>query len=231
MLLVSALLCLIAGLWWTVGPFLSGNDDRGAERLAPVALLPTTWFGDYAGLENDAGNVALFFGSLLLAQWMLLRPRSGWKIRLTETGRPLKTAVVAAAFMAMMLSSGATAVLMELVGVWDDVGSDENWELLIAGNLALWLLWGIVFHFHWRNGTRFQQLRAMARGLIIGSLLELIVAAGVFAWKTDEENCYCFRGSYVGLVFGATVMIWSFGPGLILLFLREARYAERIRQS
>ncbi len=227
------MLCLIAGLWWTVGPFLSGDDDRGTERLAPVALLPTSWLGDYLGLDSDngAGHLSLFFGSLLLTQWMFLRPRTGFRIRMADTGRPLTTAVVAAAFMAMMLSSGAAALLMELVGVWDAVAGDENWELLVGGNLALWLLWAVVFRFHWKNGTRFQQLQAMARGLIIGSFLELIVAAGVFVWKTDEENCYCVRGSYVGLVFGATVMIWAFGPGLILLFLREARYAEKIRQS
>jgi hypothetical protein len=64
----------------------------------------------------------------------------------------------------------------------------------------------------------------MARGLIIGSVLELIVAAGVFIWKTDEDNCWCARGSYTGLVFGATVMIWAFGPGLLFLFLREQAY-------
>jgi hypothetical protein len=30
--------------------------------------------------------------------------------------------------------------------------------------------------------------------------------------------------SYTGLVFGATVMIWAFGPGLLFLFLREQGY-------
>ncbi len=39
-------------------------------------------------------------------------------------------------------------------------------------------------------------------------------------------------GSYAGLVLGATVMIWAFGPGLLFLFLREARYrTERLAVS
>ncbi len=71
----------------------------------------------------------------------------------------------------------------------------------------------------------------MARGLIVGSVLELLVASGVFVWKSDEDSCWCARGSYVGLVFGATVMIWAFGPGLVLVFFREARYHRKAGPS
>jgi hypothetical protein len=46
----------------------------------------------------------------------------------------------------------------------------------------------------------------------------------VYVWKTDEDDCWCARGSYTALVFSATVMLWAFGPGLLFLFLREARY-------
>lgn len=144
-----------------------------------------------------------------------------------ETARPMKTAVAAAAFMAMMLSFGAFAISMELFDVWGRFAGDEEWAVSLVGAVVvLWLLWAIVFHAYWRKGTRFQQLRAMARGLIVGSLLELFVAIGVFVWKSDSDNCYCLRGSYTGLVFGATVMIWAFGPGLLFLFLREQTYGR-----
>lgn len=32
---------------------------------------------------------------------------------------------------------------------------------------------------------------------------------------------WCARGSYTGIVFGATVLIWAFGPALLPLFLRQ----------
>jgi hypothetical protein len=64
----------------------------------------------------------------------------------------------------------------------------------------------------------------MAHALLVGSILELLVATGVYVWKTDEDNCWCARGSYTALVFSATAMLWAFGPGLLFLFLREARY-------
>jgi hypothetical protein len=211
---------------------LSSDADQDV-RLAPIGLLPISWLAEILDPESNSylAQLALFLGTLLVTQWMFLRPRQGFHLRLAETGRPLKTAVFAAAFMAMMISFGGFALLAEIVGVWDDVAGGEDWELLVVLNLVLWLAWAVVFHFHWRKGTRFQQLEGMARSLIRGSLLELIVAAGVFVWKTDEEDCYCVRGSYVGLVFSATVMIWAFGPGLRFLFLREARYTRRLPHS
>jgi len=226
-LLVLALMCLCAGLCWTAGPLLSGDDD--GTRIVPVVFLPNTWLASHLGIDSEFNNyplqLALFFGVLLLIQWMFLRPRSGWRARMAEPARPIKTAVAAAAYMAMMLSVGAVAVLMELFEVWDDIVDNEELEgPFIAAVVVLWLLWAIVFYAYWRKGTRFQQAQTMCRGLIVGSILELLVATGVYVWKSDPHDCWCGRGSYTGLVFGATVMIWAFGPGLLFLFLREAQY-------
>ena len=37
----------------------------------------------------------------------------------------------------------------------------------------------------------------------------------------DDNDCYCATGSYTGLILGGTVLLWTFGPGLVLMFLRE----------
>jgi hypothetical protein len=210
---------------------MSGDLDEGGTRIVPVVFLPTTWLAARLGLDPEFNDypvqLALFFGLLLLTQWMFLRPRRGWRLRMAETGRPMKTAVAAAAWVAAMLTLAATAVVLELVDVWDDIMDDEGYAKYVMGALlVLWILWAIVFYAYWRSGTRLHQLGTMVRGLIVGSFLELFVAAGVFIWKEDPDDCYCARGSYTGLVFGATVMIWAFGPGLIFLFLREARYSR-----
>jgi hypothetical protein len=221
--LALALACLAAALWWIAAPLLYGDLDEASERTVPLSLL--------TGLSSDSHaiylvHLALFFGALLLTQWMFLRPRRGWSVRLTETGRPMTSAMLASALMAMMLSLAGIATLLELFELWDDVVQGNRWLAIPVGAWILWLLWAGVFYAYWTKGTRFEQLKGMARGLIAGSVLELLVSTGVFVWKTDEENCYCARGSYVGLVFGATVMIWAFGPGLVFLFLREARYGR-----
>jgi hypothetical protein len=232
-LLAVALAFLLAGIYWTTGPLLSGDG----ARLAPLYLLPTSVLADT--LEGDSGTddvrpvVVLFLGLLLVTQWMFLRPRRGFRVRMGEEARPLKTAVAAAAFMAAMLSVAAIAVVLEVFHAWNDVlnGLDERVALIAVLWFAVWLLWATVFYVYWKKGTHFEQWRAMARGLIVGSMLELFVASGVFVWKSDDDNCWCGRGSYTGLVFGATVMIWAFGPGLVLLFFREARYRRKAESS
>ena len=221
-LLVLALTCLAGSLWWIAGPFLHGELNEGSTRAVPLSLLTGLTESDSDGFYGI--HLALFLGMLLLSQWMFLRPRRGWTVRLAESSRPMRTAVVAAALMAMMLSLAWVATLLEWVGLWDDVGEDERWVAIPVIAWIVWLLWTGVFYLHWRKGDRFEQLRTMAHGLLVGSVLELIVATGVFLWKSDEDDCWCARGSYTGLVFGATVMIWVFGPGLLFLFLREQRY-------
>jgi hypothetical protein len=64
------------------------------------------------------------------------------------------------------------------------------------------------------------------RGLIAGSVLELFVAVPIYATRQDE--CYCARGSYAGLVFGTTVLLWAFGPGVFLLFVKEKHRREKL---
>jgi hypothetical protein len=227
-LFALALLSILGGFYWTLSPLLSGDG----ARLVPLFFLPTAWLANR--LQGDAGSdevwgfVLLFLGLLLASQWMFLRPRRGFRVRMAEAARPLKTAVVAAAFMAAMLSFGAVAVVLELFRVWNDVSSGDELKGWVIGLWAgLWLLWGIVFYVYWGKGTRFQQWRVMARGLVVGSVLELLVATGVYLWKSDDDDCWCARGSYTALVFSATVLIWAFGPGLVLLFLREARYPRK----
>ena len=65
------------------------------------------------------------------------------------------------------------------------------------------------------------------RGLIAGSILELFVSIPIFV--TRQDDCYCARSSYTGLVFGATALLWAFGPGVLLLFLREKRRIEGLK--
>ena len=228
-LLFLALICLMASLWWSAAPLVLDIED-GTARIAPLWLLPTALWNVFLEIDSDsaeyAANVVGFLGALLLGQWMFLRPRRGFLLRLGETARPMRTAVVAAAFLAMMLTVGAIATLLELAELWKEI-LDNGWYVPAAA-AVVWLVWGVLFYAYWRKGTRFEQLRRMVHGLIAGSILELLVATGVYAWKPDSDDCWCARGSYAGLVLSATVMIWAFGPGLLFLFLREKRYRRGI---
>jgi hypothetical protein len=224
LLLVLGESCLLGFVWWIAGPLLFGENF---ETAAPIIWwLPTSLLNFVLPEEASDSmiygfHLAIFFACMLLTQWFFLRPRREWRVGLGETARPMKTAIVAAAFMAMMLTVGATLTVLELIELSEAI--DNEWVVPLAATVV-WVVWALLFYAYWKKGTRLDQLRTMAHRLIVGSVLELFVATGVFVSKPDSENCWCARGSYAGLVFGATVMIWAFGPGLIFLFLREARY-------
>ncbi len=100
------------------------------------------------------------------------------------------------------------------------------WPGLVAIALA-WSAWALIFWRYWRAGDRYTQLTRMIRGLLVGSILEVFVATAVHAFAYRRDECHCCRGSYTGLVFGGTALLWVFGPGIILLYRRE-RHRQRL---
>jgi len=66
----------------------------------------------------------------------------------------------------------------------------------------------------------------------VGSILEVLVSGPIQALTAEhaggiKENCYCAKGSYTGLVFGLTALLWLFGPGVAFLALREKLRRQR----
>ena len=236
--LLTGLTLLATGLFWLAGELLFTHAE--AVRVAPAWLIYLLTVGVEAGEYTTIVYIPVFLGLIIIGQWLFLRPRSDWRVQLAESGRPLRTAVATAAFLAMLLSGGLILTLLELFKpglpghIFD--GLDGNREYtgplvwFYLTGLLLWLLWAIIFYVYWRQGRQTTRLGRMIAGLLAGSILELFVAIGVYAWNPQKEDCWCARGSYTGLVFGATVMIWLFGPGLLLLFLKKQR-DRRARQD
>ncbi|GEM_PF-971085 len=100
------------------------------------------------------------------------------------------------------------------------------WPGLLAIGVA-WALWAFLFWRYWKAGDRYTQMTKMIRGLLVGSVLEVFVATTVHAFAYRRDDCYCCRGSYTGLVFGGTALLWVFGPGIVLLYKRE-KYRQRL---
>jgi hypothetical protein len=242
-LLAFALSCIAADLAWVLGDRFI-DEVAGQHGLLPWATLFLT---SIDGESPAVVHYLLFFGGILLAQWLFLRPRGDWRVQLAERARPMKSAIAVAAFMAMLLSVGAIATILEVfdANLWNLLERAGDWFARertdrppwawYALILASWSLWAAVFYVYWREGERSSRLGRMIAALVAGSLLELVVAVGVYAWNPQNDECWCGRGSFTGIVFGATVMIWAFGPGLLLLFLRrqreqDARRATRARR-
>jgi hypothetical protein len=98
------------------------------------------------------------------------------------------------------------------------------WPIII-----LWIVWGIIFLLLLFNKGKYNIFRNLILTLIAGSMLELLPA--VFMHLTvSKRGCFAGISTGMGVAFGLVVMIWSFGPGVILLFIRE-KYKAELREK
>jgi hypothetical protein len=231
--LIAGVLCTLAGVFWIF------NLSWPKWEIFPGDIKPGAGLLGVMGFWCTEGNYAIwaagYLGIFLITQWFFLGPRGSWRVRLSAGGRPLRLSILCAALMAALLTVGLLAVLDETTGVWhtlafaapsDGVKDSDGLEPLIwpvATALGIsWLAWAIIFFVYWRRGNQADPLGGMLRALMGGSILELLIATPVHVLVLrSNDKCYCERGSYTGLVLGGTVLLWTFGPGLVLLFLRE----------
>jgi hypothetical protein len=227
-ILVVGILFTIAGIIWAILPLLLSNAEDFAGLFGTVLIL------NQLATDSELAygiNVAIVIGLLLLAQWAFLRPGKGWTIRMATVGRPLKTSIFAAGVIAMLLTVGFVALLLELPNWWEGImGVDSYWGIICVWitMLFIWGIWSWIFFVYWRQGDRYTQSGRMIRGLVAGSILEIIIAVPVHIWATRQRECYCCRGTYTTLILAATVLIWAFGPGIVLLYMREKRRIEKL---
>jgi len=227
-ILIAGIFYLLAAIAWAILPLTPIFDKCDAEKsFCPMGLLETPLTpGGASGEGAYAAGVLALIGSLLLAQWMFVRPRGAWVARLASQGKPLKSAIIAAAAMAMLLTLGVFSLVCELVAherweFWMDKGFDSSWPMLYLAMLAVWIVWVLIFAVYWRQGDRYTQLGRMIRALVAGSFLEAFVAVPVHVAVRRPNECYCSRGTYTTLVCAGTVLFWAFGPGIVLLYARE----------
>ena len=224
-LLILWVLCVTFGLVWLWGIYF----DFGAGLMGtPISALfgsAVMTFGDVTW-QIYACAVFIYAGLFFFTQWLFLCPGKLWKIKLSETPRPMKKAAVGVAFAAALLTAGLVYSILDLF--FTDILDSPVFSgcIIIPIPLVLWLLWSVIFWVYLRQKDSFTWSGRIIRGLIAGSILELFVSIPIFV--TRQDDCYCARGSYTGLVFGVTALLWAFGPGVFLLFLREKHRIEKL---
>ncbi len=236
LILIAGVVYVLLAVGWLVGPYLNEpffDHDFSIAGLFGTPLSP----GGLIELEElgYAANLVLVVGLLLIAQWAFLRPGSGFTVQLKDKGRPLKSAVISAAVMAMLLTTGGIAVLMELPDWWQptmEVHDGKGVFYIWGGMLIIWVVWAAIFFVYWREGDRYTRMGKMIRALIAGSILEVFIAVPVHVWAVNQQrDCYCCRGTYTTLVLAGTVLLWAFGPGIVLLYWREKYRRQQLLPS
>jgi hypothetical protein len=226
LILVGGIVYALAAVGWLLWPLFESTHPTA---FYPSGLLGTPFIVHEIQAPEYAVEILLFLALILLAQWAFLRPARGWTVRVALEGHPLRRAVGVAAFMAALLTAGAVALVLELPDWWA-VSANEpaNYLGLWLVFLLIWGVWIYIFARYWRDGDEYTRLGRMIRGLVAGSLLEVLVAVPVHLAVMRTRECYCRRGTYTTLIFAGTVLLWAFGPGILLLYARERYRRNRL---
>ena len=231
LLLGGAVACIGLFVAWLLLPLLGDampNFAKWGVVGTPIALVRTD------DAQTVIANNAAFLGLLLLTQWAFLRPVRRGALRGDGSVRPRWHAVAAVAFVAMLLCTALVATVLEMPDWWRGTLEADNGlgPMVWYAMLATWAAWFLVFLVYFRKGDFLARAEVVVRTLIRGSCLELCVAipTHAFVYRRHGDDCYCVRGSYTGLVLGTAVLLWAFGPGLVLLFWREKQRREPILQ-
>jgi len=101
---------------------------------------------------------------------------------------------------------------------------DQLFILHMLGLVALfWLVWGLIFHHFAKSDEAETLVQRTTRWLLRGSILELLVAVPSHIITRQREDCCAPMLSFWGIVTGISVMLMSFGPGVLFLFARRMR--------
>ena len=142
--------------------------------------------------------------------------------------RRLVIPVIIAAVMMTVLAAGITSALGELI--FHNAG---DWFLYVFWTIIAlsWLAWSVIFFIWGMKNEKYKTLRNFISTIFAGSLLTLIVSIPSHIIVSKRPGCMVGLGTALGICSGIFVMLWAFGPGIILLFLREKRKAELLRNG
>ncbi len=93
--------------------------------------------------------------------------------------------------------------------------------------LISWMLWALVFFRLLRHDDAESMTGRLARWLLRGSILELLIAVPSHVVARHRGECCAPAATFWGIVCGLTVMLISFGPGVFFLFAGRMKHLQR----
>ncbi len=188
----------------------------------------------------DAGDPSVLLvilpGFLLAAtQVAFLLPVFSRRVRgNTQTGRPLKLSIIAAALAGAILTVG---LLYSFVELWiddepfpwnwaSDLGLDEEicGSLIIWGQIVIgWFIWSVILLLFMGRGNPRTLHRRLVMVIFAGTLIELLITIPIDIMVRRRTDCYCATGSFIALCCSVWAIFWLCGPGAVLLLTRKRR--------
>ena len=199
----------------------------GLFGMAYMGTLPE-WFFFLEGLHKELFWTVLLLVLTIGSQALFIFGSGTINLCQPIRRRRLVIPVIIATFMMAVLVAGLFLSLMEL---FEMEGNDwSQYVFWIILGLA-WAGWSIAFFLECVDTDRYTTVRNLISVILAGSLIELLVAVPSHLIVSRRPGCFVGIMTAMGISGGIAVMLWSFGPGVILLFLREKRDTERAREK
>ena len=199
-----------------------------------LAFLPESVRGLRKLVEIRNNDAAYFWAALstwvlvlgLVQMCLLVVP-----VRMAA-GRPVKHRHVIWPLLAAMVMLGlmASAMWLAVAETLDNTqwATDATWPAAAGVTFAMWLIWLLIFPFY--VGVREPRtfMSRLARMLLAGSILELLIAVPAHVIARVRDYCCAGFGTFVGLAAGLSVMLLAFGPAVFFLLLRRVQSLRRL---
>lgn len=157
---------------------------------------------------------------------LLLVPVDLARERPLSRRRLLVPVLVTGVLSSLLMLAGLGSLVMGFAGDnVDKVFSPLALELLPLP--FLWSVWGWVFYCYYRTREPGALVARLMTGMLRGSILELLVAVPSHIAARRRDDCCAPAMTFLGIVTGLSLMLMSFGPGVLYLFARRIRDLRR----
>ena len=170
---------------------------------------------------------------LICAELLLLFVPVHYTERRPQSRRPLLVPIVTSALLMGVLTFLFFGSI--LLAIWGDDGPPflakvpdtvpGSVMLYVMGAivLLLWVIWGIIFYRRFRTDSPERVMNRATTWLLRGSIAELLVAVSCHVIVRRRDDCCAPLGTFIGIAAGLSLMLMSFGPGIIFLFAARKR--------
>jgi hypothetical protein len=202
------------------------RSDMRVLRWVFLALYLAIAGGLLAQLFFASGLLGLFLvaAALVVAEVLMILGTGTIHLCRPIRRRRLVLPVFAAAFMLTVLVAGFFTAMTELFYLDK---KDWPWAAIFFLTLgASWVGWGVLLWSHVAARPRYTVLSRLTGLLFAGSLAELLATVPSHLIVSRRPGCLVGIGTMLGIMAGLGVMLASFGPAIVLLFLRPRHRAE-----
>jgi hypothetical protein len=153
-------------------------------------------------------------GVMLVAQAFMMLVPVEVSLGRPTTQRSVLWPILASGLMMGVLGAGAAISIDEFLRKQEAGEAVLPWAVM----LALWAVWTMVFYRSSRGAAAMDVVARQCRYLLKGSILELLVAVPTHIVARARDYCCAGFLTFLGITFGVSVMLFSFGPGVFFLF-------------